>query len=359
VIKYLGSKRELIPHIMGIVRTLEGVRTACDLFAGTTRIGQALKKMGLHVISNDTASYSEVLGRCYIETDAGKVRLRNLESILRDLAKARPREGWFTKTYCRDARYFQPKNGKRIEAVRNRIEKMELGEPLRSIVLTSLMEAADRVDSTTGLQMAYLKSWAPRSLNPLGLRAPELLTGRGEVYRKDANELARELDNNVDLVYIDPPYNQHSYFSNYHVWETLVRWDKPEVYGKARKRVDCRTQKSDYNSKKKARAAFQNLLANLRAKHVLVSFNNEGFISFDEMASMLKDCGRVEATEIDYKRYVGARIGIYNPSGEKVGKISHLRNKEYLFLVSRNRRPVETAGRDNVLLGELPLRESP
>jgi adenine-specific DNA-methyltransferase len=340
------------------VRNLEGVRTACDLFAGTTRVGQALKKMGLHVISNDTASYSEVLGRCYIETDAGKVRLRNLESILRDLAKARPREGWFTKTHCRDARYFQPKNGKRIEAIRNRIEKMELGEPLRSIALTSLMEAADRVDSTTGLQMAYLKSWAPRSLNPLGLRAPELLSGKGEVYRKDANELVRELDKKVDLVYIDPPYNQHSYFSNYHIWETLVRWDKPEVYGKARKRVDCRTQKSDYNSKKKARAAFQNLLANLRAKHVLVSFNNEGFISFEEMASMLKDCGRVEAMEIDYKRYVGARIGIYNPSGEKVGKISHLRNKEYLFLVSRNRRPVETAGRDNVLLGELPFQES-
>ena len=358
MIKYLGSKRELIPRISEIVRTLKGVRTACDLFAGTTRVGQALKKMGIHVISNDTASYSEVLGRCYIEADAEKIRPRSVEAVLRDLAKARPREGWFTKTYCRDARYFQPKNGKRIEAVRSRIEKMGLGEPLRSIALTSLMEAADRVDSTTGLQMAYLKSWAPRSFNPLELRVPELLPGQGEACRKDANELVRELDN-VDLVYIDPPYNQHSYFSNYHAWETLVRWDKPEVYGKARKRVDCRTQKSDYNSKKKARAAFQNLLANLRAKHVLVSFNNEGFIPFKEMASMLQDCGHVEAMEIDHKRYVGAQIGIYNPSGKKVGKISHLRNKEYLFLVSHNRRPLKTAGRNNILLGKLHFQEPP
>ena len=101
-------------------------------------------------------------------------------------------------------------------------------------MLTSLLEAADRVDSTTGLQMAYLKSWAPRSFASLELRLPEPVVGpAGSVTRLDANALAAQLE--VDLVYVDPPYNQHSYFSNYHVWETLVRWDAPEGYGIARR----------------------------------------------------------------------------------------------------------------------------
>ena len=143
-------------------------------------------------------------------------------------------------------------------------------------MLTSLLEAADRVDSTTGLQMAFLKSWAPRSYNELELRLPEPVAGpAGTVTRLDANELAPLLE--VDLVYVDPPYNQHSFFSNYHVWETLVRWDAPESYGVANKRLDCRERKSRYNSKRGAPAALAELLGSLRAPWLLVSASDEGF----------------------------------------------------------------------------------
>ena len=105
-----------------------------------------------------------------------------------------------------------------------------------------------------GLQMAYLKRWAPRSYSALELRLPHDVEGpAGSVSRLDACKLAASLD--VDLVYVDPPYNQHSYFSNYHVWETLVRWDAPESYGVANKRLDCREQKSRVQPRSATRAA--------------------------------------------------------------------------------------------------------
>lgn len=365
MIKYLGSKRLLIPYIQGIVATLPGtrpphtaappyhsparggrsqaaagherhslpgVRTACDLFAGTTRVGQALKRMGLSVISNDTACYSEVFGRCYIEADATRIAVSEVKEVLRELGSLPPGAGYFTETFCIRAKFFQPANGARIDAVREGIDEMNLAEPIRSIALTSLIEAADRVDSTTGLQMAYLKEWAPRSGQPLELRLPILIPGAGRVLREDASELVKRLPP-VDLLYLDPPYNQHSYFSNYHIWITLVRNDRPEVYGKARKRVDCRTTKSRYNSRKECLSALADVVRQARARFLIVSFNDEGFVPRDELEALLSERGEVVRLDIPYKRYVGAQIGIYNPKGERVGEVSHLTNTEHLFVV--------------------------
>jgi len=147
----------------------------------------------------------------------------------------------------------------------------------------------------------------------------------------DAVEAAGKLSG--DLAYLDPPYNQHSYLCNYHIWETLIKWDKPEVYGIARKRMDCKQHKSQFNSKKTIHAAMKKVIDTLDARYLLVSFNNEGYITKEEMEVMLSSKGVVRTVEMDYKRYVGAQIGIYNPDGFKVGKVSHLRNKEYLYLV--------------------------
>jgi adenine-specific DNA-methyltransferase len=334
LIKYLGSKRTLVPLIAGVAAQLP-VRTACDLFAGTTRVGQALRALGLEVHSNDLATYSEAFGQAYIAADKRLDRAR-LHSILSELAALPGCEGYFTETFCREARYLQPSNGARVDAIREAIDGYDLSPVERGVLLTSLVEAADRVDSTTGLQMAYLKSWAPRSYNALELRLPEPVPGpAGTVSRLDASSLAATLD--VDLVYLDPPYNQHSFFSNYHVWETLVRWDAPASYGVARKRVDCRERRSTFNSKRKAPEAFASVLASLRVPWVLVSVSDEGFHDADELAALLGEMGYVGRIDVDSKRYVGAQIGIYNPSGEKVGTVSRLRNRESLLIAGPNR----------------------
>ena len=172
------------------------------------------------------------------------------------------------------------------------------------------------------------------------MRLPEPVAGPpGTVTRVDANELAPQLD--VDLVYLDPPYNQHSYFANYHVWETIVRWDAPEGYGVANKRLDCRERRSAYNSRRNAPAALAGLLASIAAPWLLVSVSNEGFHDAGELEARLAEVGHVGRIDVDAKRYVGAQIGIYSPSGQKVGQVSHLRNREHLLLVGPDRSLVE------------------
>lgn len=339
MIKYIGSKRALIPAILEIVRRFDDAETVIDLFSGTSRVGHALKRSGYRVLSNDHNAYASTLARCYVQANREEV-FADAERILRELNRLPGKAGYFTETFCVRSRFFQPKNGKRVDAIRDRIAVLSLSPELEAVVLVSLMEAADRVDSTTGLQMAYLKEWAPRAFNDLTLRMPDVLPqsryGKGEAHTLEALDAARLLRG--DIAYIDPPYNQHSYLGNYHIWESLVRWDKPEVYGVACKRLDCRERRSVFNSRPHFLDAFRTLLNAVQAPVLVVSFNNEGYISRIDMESLLRSLwgglGHFVVVENDYKRYVGAQIGIYNPDGKKVGKVSHLRNREYLYVAS-------------------------
>jgi adenine-specific DNA-methyltransferase len=332
VIKYIGSKRRLVPAI-GTLAQRAGAGSALDLFTGTTRVAQELKRGGAAVWAVDLARYSEIFARCYIQTDAGAVDAGELEGALAHLNGLPGREGYFTETFCRRSRFFQPFNGRRVDAIRDALEDGFMAHPLYPVLLTSLIEAADRVDSTTGVQMAYLKSWAPRSFRPLELLAPELLPGPGHVLRADAVETTRTVPA-VDLAYLDPPYNQHRYYTNYHVWETLVAWDAPEPYGLACKRVDARdpATKSPFNSRATMATALAEVIAAVRARVVVVSFSNEGWVSLDDLVRMCSARGAVRVLSFDSKRYVGAQIGIHNLRGEKVGRVSHLRNVEHLIL---------------------------
>src|SRR5262249_3825966 len=159
---------------------------------------------------NDHLAYAHALARCYVEADREEV-LRDAERLVAELNALPGSPGYFTETFCLRSRFFQPRNGERIDAIREAIRSKALPPRLEAVLLVSLLEAADRVDSTTGLQMAYLKRWAPRAAKALELRVPALLprarAGRGRAYGRDALEAARSLE--ADVAYVDPPYNQH------------------------------------------------------------------------------------------------------------------------------------------------------
>lgn len=334
MIKYIGSKRVLVPAIVDAIGRLPNARSVIDLFSGTSRVGHALKARGYRVAANDHNAYASTLARCYVEADR-EVVLADAERLVAELNRLPGREGYFTDSFCRRSLFFQPKNGARVDAIRDEIAKKSLEPELEAVLLTSLMEAADRVDSTTGVQMAYLKSWAARASNDLELRVPDVLArathGKGSADHRDALEAIDHLEG--DVAYIDPPYNQHKYLGNYHIWETLVLWDAPELYGRACKRVDCRTRTSAFNSRTEFVDAFTRVIERIRARWLVVSFSNEGYVARAQMEEILLRRGHVRVVEHDYKRYVGAQIGIYNPRGQRVGEPGHLRNKEYLYIV--------------------------
>ncbi len=333
MIKYLGSKRLLTERISAIVAAVPKSRSVIDVFSGTARVGHALKSHDFQVFSNDYTSYAYALAMCYVQSDSEDWETR-ATALLRELASTPPEPGYFTKVFCEEARFFKPENGARIDAIRASIRDRDLPPELEAIALVSLMEAADRVDSTTGVQMAYLKQWASRAHNTLALRLPRILRraagGKGGAFCLDARAAVKQLS--ADVAYVDPPYNQHSYLGNYHIWETLVRFDAPEAYGVARKRIDTRQRQSAFNSKGQHTAAMREVLEGIDARVVVVSFNNEGYLSRDDLVEMLAHRGEVLVLEHDFKRYVGAQIGIYNPQGAKVGAVSHLRNTELIYI---------------------------
>ena len=196
--------------------------------------------------------------------------------------------------------------------------------------------------------MAYVKQWAPRSFNAArAAGAGAARRARAAPSRATRSTLAPALGH-FDLAYLDPPYNQHRYFTNYHVWETLVAWDAPEAYGVARKRVDARdpSTRSAFNSKRTMPAALASVVQSVDCDLLVLSYNDESWLDLEELEEMCaiqtrrdRRGGRdaapawdVATLAFDSARYVGARIGIFDPSGRKVGRVSHLSNQELLVI---------------------------
>jgi len=338
MIKYLGSKRLIVSHIVEAVKELMPRGKVLDLFSGTSRVGIALKNSGYTVHANDYLSYASTIAQCYIAADRknylakAAVDIEDLNFLASTVSGASP-NGFFAKRYAEEAWFFQLKNANRISAIRDRINIIARDHTSKAILLTSLMEAADRVDSTCGIQMAYLKSWAPRSYNPLTLRVPELLEGGGEVTQLLALECLDK--HTADITYLDPPYNQHSYLGNYHIWETLVKWDDPEVYGKANKRVQVRETKSMWNYKMQAQEELKKTLQAVTSKYVILSYNNKGYLSREQIERALSINFDFEVKELSHPAYIGHKIGVYNSLGNKVGNPSSSTVSEFLFIGER------------------------
>jgi adenine-specific DNA-methyltransferase len=339
LIKYLGSKRALLPQILRAVGAAAGEgAVVADLFSGSARVAHALKAAGWRVVANDHLAFAHSLALGLVQADV-ECWAPRARKLIADLSHLPPAAGWFTAAYAETARYLHPANAARLEAMREAIARLQPEPELEAVLLTALLQAADRVDSTAGHQMAFMREWAPRALKPLELRLPELLprpqAGPCLALAEDALDLAAGLD--CDVAYLDPPYDQHAYLSNYHLWETLVRWDRPETYGRAAKRAECRTRRSAFNRRAEIGPAFSRLVATLRARTLVVSFGAEGFLSRAEVERVLASRGFLRVLEIPHRRYAGTRLGIHNGRGERVGTPGAATTMERLYVVSDHR----------------------
>lgn len=343
MLKYIGSKRVLIDFISDIINIICSVSFSdrdrnrikiLDGFAGSCRVSYRLKQEGYYVIAGDYLNFVYNNIRTFVVADRKDYPPEVVEPIISRLNSIEIKECddcWFRDLYSIQSKYFHPKNALKIEIIRREIEKYQ-DDLLKNILITSLLHASDKVDSTTGVQMAYLKKLADRAYNPIILKYPDLLYGTGEAILGDITEWITQIKD-IDIAYFDPPYNSHSYLGNYHVWETLTLYDNPEVYGVARKRIDVKKRKSKFNYKKDSYNTLSYIINNVNAKHIVLSFNNEGFFTKEDLFKICSTRGYVISISKQHKRYIGSVIGIYNPQGDKVGKVSHTKNEEYLFII--------------------------
>lgn len=295
----------------------QNVRTITDIFAGTGTVSRFFKEQGYSVLSNDILYLSYVLNKGVLEMNAPiSIQLREIIAHLNNLSV--DNTPWFDintafiyQNYslhddC-ERMYFQCNNALKIDLIRQEIERLrkEVTEPEYYYLLSLLLNAVPYVSNITGTYGAYLKYWDKRTYNPLTLEAVDIKTSTVEChcYNQNATELAHQIE--CDLVYLDPPYNGRQYMPNYHVLETIARYDYPKIKGVTGVRIDP-DKMSDFCKKGHAESTFRKLLNSLNCKYLLLSYNNEGLLSTDTMSQIVRDSGNrntFRLFEYDYRRY--------------------------------------------------------
>ena len=361
-IKYTGSKRGILPVLLELIRPLN-IKTVLDGFSGTTRVSQALKQAGYTVYANDIADWSKVFGECYLLNRKPASYYLPLINHLNNLPG---KYGWFSENYGGEPnggsaiqedgrkRIWQLHNTKKLDAIREEIDKIAKDKIEKSVLLTSLIIAMDKVDSSVGHQVSYLKKWAPRAYNTMKMGVPRLIIDdkQHRVYQKDIFDLVNDVE--VDLAYYDPPYGSSNelmppsrvrYASYYHIWKTICLNDRPKLVGAANRREDVGDTISgsifeEFRKNEKGQyiviEALERLIKNTPAKYIVLSYNNNGRATFKAIIGILKNLKKkISIIEMDYKKNVMATIT--RTTKEWINDANG-KNKEYLFLLQKNGR---------------------
>src|SRR3989338_8615249 len=309
--RYLGSKTKLLSFIDSILETEKiEFRSFADIFAGTCTVANHFhnrsKIIVNDILDSNTHIYTAFFGKDKIREEKLKERLKHYN----DIEIKNYDENYFSKNFSNT--YFDAENAKKIGLIRDDIEKLfeeKIITPReKSYLLTSLIYALDKIANTVGHYDAYRKIDIPdKKLFSLPLDITDSKYS-AEIYKDDANKLVKKIK--ADVVYIDPPYNSRQYSDAYHLLENITTWKKEKVFGVAKK-IDRSHIKSKYNMKS-AGVAFGDLIDNIEAKYILVSYNDMGAsgnarsqsrISDHEILSSLKRKGEVRIFETDFKQF--------------------------------------------------------
>jgi adenine-specific DNA-methyltransferase len=299
----------------------------CDLFAGTGAVGTHFKRLGYKIIANDIQYYSYVLNRHYVGnhkplkfeklqgevTELKNSKIDERKDIVCDyLQKIDGVDGFVYQNYCpnntseEQRLYFTAENGRKCDAIRERIESWRKSSLITEneyfYLLATLLEAIDKHANTASVYGAFLKKFKKSAEKTLTLSPLPLYENDNEheIFNDDVNHLIKEIS--PDIIYLDPPYNARQYSANYHVLETIAKNDKPKVKGRTGLR-DWSDQKSDYCSRPKVKQAFADLIKNAKAKYIFLSYNNEGLMSFDDIKEIMETRGKYGYFTQSYNRF--------------------------------------------------------
>jgi adenine-specific DNA-methyltransferase len=317
--KYLGSKHRLLGFIAPVILAQTGGGGVfIDGFAGTGVVGHHFRRHADKIIANDLLYCNYLVNRVFLATAPGRVCRLRVKSLLAELNELPPAQGYAYRSY--GGTYFTREVAGRIDAVRETIAEMRhlerCSEPEAAVLLVSLLFAMDKRANTVGQYDAFLKHLGQASYSeagkhvvdsnvykPLRLEMPAFeYDGRNRVYNEDLNSLITRVEG--DVLYLDPPYNTRQYVDCYHVLENIMRWRKPELYGKTRK-FRREPLKSRYSRRGEAAAALAELVERARVRHIFLSYNSEGIISDEQLQRILSRRGRVEIFEQSYPIFGG------------------------------------------------------
>jgi adenine-specific DNA-methyltransferase len=339
LIPYIGNKRKLLGLIQRAI-ALAGAPpggTFADLFAGSGVVARMAKQLGFRVLANDWEPYAYEINRCAIACNEPPPfgTLGGYTAAIAQLNALAPHVDWVTRHLCpaddqqfdtaHERLFFTRANGMRIDAIRTQIAAWEQAGWLtpneRAALLAPLLYSASYASNTSGVFKGFHHGWGGqtgtalyRILAPLTLRSAVFFDNglANEAYCMDATALARQLaaDDSLDIAYLDPPYNQHPYGSNYHVLNSLALWDRPALSehidgrNKAAIRADWRTERrSAYNYRADAERAYAELLNTLNARAILTSYSTDGMIPLERIVQLCTARGHTQLVQREYKRY--------------------------------------------------------
>jgi adenine-specific DNA-methyltransferase len=315
--RYIGNKTRLLPFIL---RTLdkEGIAAGVvhDAFAGTASVARELKAKGWQVYSSDLLMSSYVFQRAYVVADFIDPSVNEMARALTDVA---PTESFISRNFSpvgaatsAGRMYFTPENAARIDGAREELERWRgngaVDDDAYCMLLAGIIEGADRVANTAGVYASYMKSWQPNAGRPFSVSVETPVKGKQAcAYLMDATHAAREIGE-IDLIYIDPPYNSRQYVAYYHIPEILARgWSDgaPAIRGKVGL-LAGEEGRSQWSHGRRVQKLFTALLATTGARRALVSFNSEGHLEPEILESLLRKAavdGQVSHFSQRYRRY--------------------------------------------------------
>jgi len=328
---YIGSKLSLLEFLEESINKVvdKNCNIFCDLFAGTGSVGSFFKKKGYKIIANDIQYYSYVLNKHYIENhkeltfsklikkipELKNIDLENRKDyVCNYLSNLKGKKGFIYKNYCvggtknkKELRqYFSDENGMRCDAIRQEIELWNNKELILPdeyyFLLTSLLESIDKYANTASVYGAFLKKLKKTAQNSLILKPANLIINKQEhqVFNEDIKDVLEK--SSGDILYLDPPYNQRQYATNYHLLETIAKYDNPKIYGKTGLR-EYQSQKSVYCSRSEVKKSFKDLILKARTRYIFLSYNNEGLLTPEDIKEIMSLRGKYSYFTKEYNRF--------------------------------------------------------